>query len=191
MMTLSMVVPAAGFVNLLTLSRPPPISLYTVATGRTAPLHALSKRPESWVDFDESGDECVITNVGSSCLEAEISDPAPIDGADEEVRRRSPGQYRNFQDISTDAFKRPFQAPSPQPPPAAAPAPMQGKAIPSFPFFSSGSLSGSDVQYDQQYASMSTAGANAPLEERRRFSPGLARDFSELSNEDFRRPYGM
>ena len=56
---------------------------------------------DHWVDFDDSGDECVVSDAGSSCLEADVSAPMPIDGLDRHPHRRSPGLQNNFYDVST------------------------------------------------------------------------------------------
>jgi hypothetical protein len=113
-------VPALGLQGLV--SRPA-LMRCSHATGlRCAPLRAVHGDGEIRVDFDDSGDECVITDAGSTCLDADVAGPIRVDGLDEERRtrepvdqghhRRSPGLMSDFSALSTDDFKKPYVPPS-------------------------------------------------------------------------------
>ena len=153
-----------GLQGFMTSTRP---ALLTSIKSRTAPLCARAENNEPWVDFDESGDECVISNEGRSCFEFEVSDPIPIDGIDEERRRKSPGLQNNFYDISTSDFRKPW----------------------------TGSASSSDVEipFDEAPSSFTEASSSPDPgridDERLRRSPGIARNFWDMSNADFRKPW--
>ena len=141
---------------------------------------------DHWVDFDDSGDECVVSDAGSSCLEADVSAPMPIDGLDRHPHRRSPGLQNNFYDMSTADFKKPWSEgpPGGGPPPMGGPPQHAGGASigggGGFPFFSSGRLGPQPPPMPSRAEEMRRAG---------RRSPGLARDFMSMSNADFRKPY--
>lgn len=114
---------------------------------RCVPPIARENPEEHWVEFDESGDECVVSNAGSSCMEADVAGPVRIDQIDDQRRsrfpqdgaRRSPG----FQGLSsTNDFKKPFDGsargnPAPQEPradvePARTPPQERPRSSPGF-----------------------------------------------------------
>ena len=91
----------------------------------------------------------MITDVGASCLDADVTTGMSLNGFDaeprvrpaqneEERRRRSPGMVKDFGSSSTEDFKRLWTA-EPAETAAAAPVPVQRKArkakvFPSFDF---------------------------------------------------------
>jgi len=153
---LCLVASALGLQSIVvTASRPALLSSSTV--NRCAPPHARMGA-DGWVDFDDSGDECVVSDEGWTCLGADVAGPIRVDGTpngldlgrrsrspanDEERRRRSPGMMNNFEQLSTEDFKKPFEvegasapevpavaASSPDLPPAAASAPKVPDTVP-------------------------------------------------------------
>lgn len=155
---LCLVVPATALSGLWTAARPAVL----------APCHASRAPPpcarngdsdEPRVDFDESGEQCVVSEAGSSCIEVDISEAIPLDGVDEERRRRSPGLWNNFYDMSTADFKKPFDA-------------ARGSGFPSFSGGEDGSIN-----------------VPSPWDEVMRRSPGIQRNFWDMSTEDFKKPF--
>ena len=127
--------------------------------------------------------------------------PPPID---QDRRSRSPGLSRNFYEIPTADFKRPHGVRGPlppdPPPPAAAPPPMA--------FGAESPAPGREREYQAYQAAQGGAGQSMggassftppassftppPIDqERRNRSPGLSRNFYEISTSDFKRPHGM
>jgi len=127
--------------------------------------------------------------------------PPPID---QDRRSRSPGLSRNFYEIPTADFKRPHGVRGPlppdPPPPAAAP--------PSMAFGAESPAPGREREYQAYQAAQGGAGQSMgggssftppassftppPIDqERRNRSPGLSRNFYEISTSDFKRPHGM
>jgi hypothetical protein len=114
---------------LATASRP---AVAACAVQRCAPLRALGsgENSDDWVDFDDTNEECILTEAGSTCfsVEADVTNPIRVDGLDSALRtrslqnqRRSPGLHNDFSDFSTSDFKKPYGTSDPTP---AAPAPQ-------------------------------------------------------------------
>jgi hypothetical protein len=154
MALLSVVVPALGLQRLAIMPVPRPATLLApCAASRCAPPLASHGKPgEHWVDFDaESGDECLVSEAGSSCfsMEADVAGPIRMDGQTEQLRSRwpplaSPGPHRNFQDLSNENFRRPYnvqEAQEAQLTPSGARKPPD-QSPPGFPYFSPGPLWG-------------------------------------------------
>ena len=183
---LALVLPTLGLQG-LTLTSSRPALLASCTPLRCAP--PIARNGESGdhsVDFDDSGDECVVSDAGSTCLDADVSSPMPIDGLDRAPPRSSPGIQNNFYDMSTADFKKPWSEGPPQggPPPMGGPPMHAGGADlgggSGFPFFSSGRLGPQPPPMPSRAEEFRRAG---------RRSPGLARDFSSMSNPAFRKPY--
>jgi len=123
-----LLVPALGLQGLA--SRPALLASHA-ACFRCAPLRAVQGDGEIRIDIDDMGDECVITDAGSTCLDADVAGPIRIDGLDEERRspltpRRSPGLVSDFSAFSTDDFKMPYVPPSERPAPVPVLARQSG-----------------------------------------------------------------
>ena len=87
----------------------------------------MGMQDEPRVDFDESGDECIISETGSTCLNADVAAPIRVDNID--VGHRGPAGRRpapvNFDKLSIADFKKPWGTDSaPDFAPAAPPAPV-------------------------------------------------------------------
>ena len=92
------------------------------AIHRCAPPRALHyDGNENRIDHDDDdeGDECVITNTGVSCFNADVAAGMTLNGHDaepragpaqndEERRRRSPGMVADFGSKSTEDFKKSY-----------------------------------------------------------------------------------
>jgi hypothetical protein len=104
------------------------------------------------IDIDgDSGDECVITDAGSTCLSADVAGPIRVDDlnaghrtrvppANEETRRRSPGLVTDFSAFSNADFRQPYMPPAeaeavPARTAIRATAPPPRPVGMSFPFF--------------------------------------------------------
>ena len=89
---LGMVVPMMGLQSLSLVSR---LALLTSRTAsRCAPVRVQHGDPpgDFWVDFDDSGGECVISESGSTCMDADVAGPLRIDDIDEGRRGRLEGR---------------------------------------------------------------------------------------------------
>jgi hypothetical protein len=118
MSLLCLVAPAMGLYNLAVLPSRSAL-LIPCATARCAPPLALGNGDEAWVDITEDGEECVLSDAGATCLEADVAGPIRFDELDldrrargpateDERRRRSPGMIHDFGVSSTEDFKRPY-----------------------------------------------------------------------------------
>ena len=120
--------------------QPPPVMTASrpCAVRRCAPPLA---QQDGWVDFDESGDECVISNAGATCMGGDVAGP-PVGWTGQTApgpmgmprsasprARRSPGMVP-FMDrpgaMNVDDVRKPFDEPergsdSRVPPQRAAP----------------------------------------------------------------------
>jgi hypothetical protein len=131
------VMPSLALQGLLaTVSRP---AVAQCAVQRCAPLRALGSDENAgdWVDFDDTNEECVITEAGSTCFSvaSDVTDPIRVDGLDSALRtrslsnqRRSPGLHNDFSASSTSDFKKPYGTSDPTPAPQAQP--IQGVPAP-------------------------------------------------------------
>merc|ERR1719174_2738230 len=70
-------------------------------------------------------DLCIVSEQGTSCIGAPDDQAPPVE---EERQRRSPGLARNFFDLSTDDFKKPYVAPAGHPEPSAGSSPPSWEA---------------------------------------------------------------
>ena len=143
-----------------------------VNVPRPALLAAASRCAQPLANFDApdntpvNPDECVISEAGSTCMPVDVSDG--IDAPNWQ------GQQRNFYQSYTD-YMPPVEFG------AESAIPGREKEYEAFK-----AQSGNGPAPMQSYPAQSY-----PVDgERRKRSPGLARDFSAMSNEDFRRPYG-
>lgn len=124
--TLCLVVPALGLQSLVVTRS---ALLTPCITNRCALPRAAAQGGEGWVDVDDSGDECVVSGEGWSCI-SDVAGPIGVDGTragldagrrnrspvigspdtDEGRHRRSPGMMGNFNDLSIEDFKKPYGA---------------------------------------------------------------------------------
>ena len=130
MFVLCAVLPAMGMQGLV--AAPRPALLAPSILSRCAP--PLANEGDARVDFDfESGDECVISEAGTTCLEADVAGPLRIDDIDGERRGRSSHNEQSrrrapvdFDKLSNEDFKKAWGSEtwgsdSAQVPPAEAP----------------------------------------------------------------------
>ena len=170
---------------------PPPAAPQTpgadVAFGAESPMPGREQEYQQWM-----------ASGGAQMQSGPASPPPPID---DERRARSPGLAKNFYDLPQSDFKRPYgfgggggggQA-APPPPPAAPQTPGADVA-----FGAESPMPGREQEYQQWMASggaqMQSGPASPPPpidDERRARSPGLAKNFYDLPQSDFKRPYGF
>lgn len=155
-----------------------------------APRVQIDDPDENWMPSDEEmmahqrahfeqqmgeGDECVVSDAGTTCLNAMDTPDVPNDFAerppiDDERHQRSPGMANNFYDLSNEDFRRPYGMASgsdagggwaaSQSPPASRP----------------------DATYNY---------VPPPIdEERLARSPGIARNFWDMPQSEFKKPWG-
>jgi hypothetical protein len=191
--------------------------LATSAASRCAAPIALSNPGEHWVDFDaDSGDECVISDAGSTCMDADVAGPVRFDGLDTERRsrnegqssgRRSPGLARDFFALSNEEFRMPYgSVPDSFTPPQYVERDDAPVFDPNHPIRrlknTQPSAQGDSVAGPQDNIQVPSTNNNIqvpstdefqkPVVQRDNAAGGAGRPkerFQMMSNEDFRKPY--
>lgn len=99
--------PAAQSLVVATAARPAFFVAY-----RCAPPRAQLGDGESYVNFDDSGDECLISDHGSTCMDADVASPIRIGALDEGRRSRSPPTEMvpfSFESPTAKQTEQPFE----------------------------------------------------------------------------------
>ena len=148
----------------------PPTDRGLYAVGEETPMPG---REKEYAEYQRQLEEYQQSQPAG---EANVA-PARAPTIDDERRNKSPGMVKNFYDLDTADFKRPYGMPAGAPmaagPPQAQPQPVAAAQTSAPPPFA-------------------RAPAAPPIDEdRRNRSPGMVKNFYDTSTADFKRPHGM